>query len=98
MDIAQENVLALNLGHTGAWPRTNQSIIFFFKLYWYLFYLPCASLEFDFSGSCLVTGNRVTSLLRMCSVCRYTVSQPEVQAYFNVRDFSFFPIPLIAFV
>lgn len=29
MDIAQENVLALNLGHTGAWPRTNQSIIFF---------------------------------------------------------------------
>jgi len=31
MDSAQENVLALNLGHTGAWPRTNQSIIFFFQ-------------------------------------------------------------------
>lgn len=27
MDVAQENVLALNLGHTGAWPRTNQSIV-----------------------------------------------------------------------
>ena len=26
MDVAQENVLALNLGHTGAWPRANQSI------------------------------------------------------------------------
>ena len=29
MDIAQENVLALNLGRSGAWPRTNQSIILF---------------------------------------------------------------------
>lgn len=27
MDVAQENVLALNLGQTGAWPRTNQSIV-----------------------------------------------------------------------
>lgn len=27
MDVAQENVLALNLGHTGAWPRANQSIV-----------------------------------------------------------------------
>lgn len=26
MDVAQENVLALNLGRTGAWPRANQSI------------------------------------------------------------------------
>lgn len=67
--------------------------LFLFKLYWYLFYLPYASLEFDFSGSCLVTVSKVISLLRMRSVCRYTVSQPEMQAYFNERDFSFFSHP-----